>query len=367
MRAADDDDDEWEQTVTKQKKKAKPKSRKDRQSRDEESVLVASEPQESTRSVSILRLMVGAVLLLIGATLVSYAKSQPKGSSSLPSSADSEGPAPASTVAHSDDGGSAMAVMLSANTPPAMVASPSPSPSLPLSPRLPMPPSPKPPFPPPPSPHPRPPPSPPFSCEHDEYCTDLGNDCCAPSELNEEASCSHGYTPVRTGDGCFFFRDGAYKCCTNTAPPPPPPFLMPMARLAGGGSMPMFLMGGDDFGEWFKKSNPIAGIQTFYSYRNGPHIAPQLKQHGRANVFVSTGIPCGCCKYDAPRVEPMTKILALGYIDEEIRQLDTNYVDLLLFHHRCRTAAQTASVWEAFEETKRLGRAKHSAPADVRT
>ena len=113
------------------------------------------------------------------------------------------------------------------------------------------------------------------------------------------------------------------------------------------------------FGEWFRMSKPIAGIQTFYSYRNGPHIAPQLKAHGRENVFVSTGIPCGCCKYDAPRVTPMTKEVALEYIMEELQQLDTHYVDLLLFHHRCKTAAETASVWEAFESMKRLGKAKH--------
>ena len=65
----------------------------------------------------------------------------------------------------------------------------------------------------------------------------------------------------------------------------PPPFVMPTAKLAGGGEMPMFLMGGDDFGEWFKavghQTPKGAGIQTFYSYRNGPHIAPQLKAAGR--------------------------------------------------------------------------------------
>ena len=98
--------------------------------------------------------------------------------------------------------------------------------------------------------------------------------------------------------------------------------------------MPLMLMGGDDFSEWFKATAPGRGIQTFYSYRNGPRIAPQLREAGRENVFVSTGIPCGCCKQDAPRVEPMTTALAMGYIDEELEQLQTDYVDLLLFHHR---------------------------------
>lgn len=55
----------------------------------------------------------------------------------------------------------------------------------------------------------------------------------------------------------------------------------------------------------------------------------------------------------------MTKALAKGYIDEELEQLGTDYVDLLLFHHRCKTAAETANVWKAFEEAKRSGKAKH--------
>ena len=50
-------------------------------------------------------------------------------------------------------------------------------------------------------------------------------------------------------------------------------------------------------------------------------------------------------------------------IQEELAQLNTNYVDLLLFHHRCRTEAETAHVWEAFEEAKRSGKAKlHAQP-----
>ena len=55
----------------------------------------------------------------------------------------------------------------------------------------------------------------------------------------------------------------------------------------------------------------------------------------------------------------MTKTAALQYIEEEMQQLDTNYVDLLLFHHRCRTPEETASVWEAFESMKTLGKARH--------
>ena len=97
----------------------------------------------------------------------------------------------------------------------------------------------------------------------------------------------------------------------------------------------MMMMGGDDFAVWFDAAGHGAAIQNFYSYGNGPHIAPQLREAGRQHIFVSSGIPCGCCGYDAPRVEPMTTALAAWYIEEVLTQLNTSYVDLLLFHHRC--------------------------------
>lgn len=134
---------------------------------------------------------------------------------------------------------------------------------------------------------------------------------------------------------------------------------IPTRPLTGGGTIPMLMMGGDDFLHWFRAAGRGAGIQTFYSYGNGEHIAEQLAKVGRENVFVSAGIPCGCCKYDAPKVKVMNKTMAMWYIDEELAQLGTSTVDLLLFHHRCKTDAETASVWEAFEEAKQQGKARH--------
>ena len=76
---------------------------------------------------------------------------------------------------------------------------------------------------------------------------------------------------------------------------------VPSYPLSGGGSIPAFLMGGDDFAEWFAAAGSGAAIQTFFAYGNGPHNPPQLKRFGRSNVFVSTGIPCGCCGAGYPR------------------------------------------------------------------
>ena len=94
--------------------------------------------------------------------------------------------------------------------------------------------------------------------------------------------------------------------------------------------MPMMIMGGNDFMGWFKAAGRGAGINTFHSYGNGKHIAPQLAAAGRDNVFVAAGIPCGCCGNDAPRWQPMNVTTAMWYIDDELAQLNTSYVDLLV-------------------------------------
>merc|ERR1712086_837323 len=151
-------------------------------------------------------------------------------------------------------------------------------------------------------------------------------------------------------------------CCTIQASA-----RIPSHPLAGGGQIPMLGMGGYDFAGWFKAAGAPAMIQTFHGYNNGAHLAPQIQAAGRENVFVSTGIPCGCCGSDGPAITPMTASLATGYIQDELSQLNTSYVDLLLFHHRCRTAAETAAVWTAFEAAKRSGVARHIGVSNFNT
>jgi hypothetical protein len=61
--------------------------------------------------------------------------------------------------------------------------------------------------------------------------------------------------------------------------------------------------------------------KTFHGYGNGAHLATQIQAAGRENVFVSTGIPCGCCGGDSPKITPMNATLAMGYIDDELSQV----------------------------------------------
>ena len=102
---------------------------------------------------------------------------------------------------------------------------PAPSPAPPLQPPLAPPLSPTPSPPPSPAPPPRPPP---FICT-DAKCTSVGNDCCAPRSLNEAATCSDGYTPIRRDGSCLWgqFAEGRYTCCNSNAPPPAPPATPP--------------------------------------------------------------------------------------------------------------------------------------------
>ena len=94
--------------------------------------------------------------------------------------------------------------------------------------------------------------------------------------------------------------------------------------------IPMMLMGGNEYAGWFQLAGKGAGIQTFYGYGNGPHLAPELAKVGRENVFVSTGIPCGGIDSKDP---PMNSSAATALIDNELAQLKTTYADLLLLHH----------------------------------
>ena len=86
--------------------------------------------------------------------------------------------------------------------PPPLPAAPRPSPPLQLHEQPPPPPSPKPP--------------PVLECVTDK-CTDVLEDCCAPTALHEPATCQLGYTPQRTG-ACGPFTDGAFECCRPQTP-----------------------------------------------------------------------------------------------------------------------------------------------------
>ena len=49
----------------------------------------------------------------------------------------------------------------------------------------------------------------------DAKCTSSGNDCCAPLEIGEAATCKDSYIPVRAGQACGDYDEGLYRCCKS--------------------------------------------------------------------------------------------------------------------------------------------------------
>ena len=55
-------------------------------------------------------------------------------------------------------------------------------------------------------------PSPGPGCD-DSKCSSQGGDCCAPLAVNEAATCTDSFIPIRTGVGCWTASEGEYRCC----------------------------------------------------------------------------------------------------------------------------------------------------------
>ena len=91
-------------------------------------------------------------------------------------------------------------------------------------------------------------PSPPAHVCFSDHCTDVNADCCAPSSLNEPATCAHGYVPLRTGP-CGSFYDGAYVCCGQPEPPSAGMAELLAAFKAGG----LFIQNIEDDRDWERR------------------------------------------------------------------------------------------------------------------
>lgn len=59
-----------------------------------------------------------------------------------------------------------------------------------------------------------------------------------------------------------------------------------------------------------------------------------------------------------PNPEPMNASYAQYYIEQDLKLLNTDYVDLLAIHHRCASPEETAEVWTALEAALHKGQAK---------
>jgi diketogulonate reductase-like aldo/keto reductase len=94
-----------------------------------------------------------------------------------------------------------------------------------------------------------------------------------------------------------------------------------------------------------------------WDYHTNDQIKAAVAASGvaRESLFITAKIPCG--GFDGG-VEPMNVSMAKWYIDQNLAQLNTSYLDLLLLHHRCHTFSETAAVWAVLEATVHEGKAR---------
>jgi len=88
------------------------------------------------------------------------------------------------------------------------------------------------------------------------------------------------------------------------------------------------------------------GIDTAWDYHDQPAIAAALANISvsRSDLFITTKIPgtnAICRNTSAANI--------LGYIQQDLAQLNTSYLDLVLLHHPCSTEGANVEVWKAME------------------
>lgn len=174
--------------------------------------------------------------------------------------------------------------------------------------------------------------------------------------------CKQTCNPRKQDANCRSFE----KSCQPSPPPVPPTPAprVPARQLPGGGKLPMLVMGDgmswgspSNFTFWVQTVGPGAGINTAWDYGTQRLIPAQIAASGfaRTDVFLTTMVPCS--GYDGG-VEPMNASMARWYIKQDLEQLQTSYVDLLLLHHVCAKWNETAEVWSVLEATLESGQAR---------
>ena len=88
------------------------------------------------------------------------------------------------------------------------------------------------------------------------------------------------------------------------------------------------------------------GIDTADSYHNQPEIAVAIAASGveRKKLFITTKVPCEGDVY--------------ANIEEDLRELQTSYVDLMLIHFPCKDLDGTRNAWKALQAAHNAGLAR---------
>lgn len=125
-------------------------------------------------------------------------------------------------------------------------------------------------------------------------------------------------------------------------------FSIPTRVVAPGVDMPIISIGSGQIGN-FARHAPVAeivgdwldqggrGIDTAWMYKDQAQIAETIKQHGvaRKDLFITSKL-----------LECITG--AEHYIEDDLKQLNTTYIDLMLIHAPVGNCAKTWSVMEEY-------------------
>lgn len=96
------------------------------------------------------------------------------------------------------------------------------------------------------------------------------------------------------------------------------------------------------------------GIDTAWDYHDEGDIAKVLAEgsYNRSELFITTKIPAGFGNFTDCSTRPD---IALNYVKDNLRQLQMDYVDLVLIHKTCFTAKANQALWNGLMQAKAMG------------
>jgi 2,5-diketo-D-gluconate reductase A len=123
-------------------------------------------------------------------------------------------------------------------------------------------------------------------------------------------------------------------------------------EIADGVFMPVVNLGHPDDKTTEDKSAMLwlrlggTGIDTAFDYHNQQDVGKAVRASGvnRTKVFITTKISDVC-----------TEKKALAAVQENLKQLQMSYVDLLLIHFPCSTEIQTKAAWKGVQSALKQG------------
>ena len=97
----------------------------------------------------------------------------------------------------------------------------------------------------------------------------------------------------------------------------------------------------------------VCGIDTAWDYKDQPAIGSLLKAQKtkRESIFITTKVPPSAALCDATKGGAAT----LANIQLDVKQLGVEFVDLVLLHGLCKSAAQINAMWSGAEQALKSG------------